>query len=104
MGWGDVYRSHHYTPIYWSSFVGALLKIFPTLRKSRPYVFFASVQLAKLMVFCYRNPTVDVPQGSNEEHASLDDNNREESFELAAETEAREAEVSRFCSKHLFYQ
>lgn len=32
MGWGDVYRSHHYTYIYWSSFVGALLKAFPDLR------------------------------------------------------------------------
>ncbi|KAJ6625144.1 hypothetical protein B0H10DRAFT_1747141, partial [Mycena sp. CBHHK59/15] len=29
MGWGDTYCSHHYTPIYWSSFVGALLGAFP---------------------------------------------------------------------------
>ncbi|KAJ3511695.1 hypothetical protein NLJ89_g3948 [Agrocybe chaxingu] len=29
MGWGDTYRSHHYTPIYWSSFVGRLFKTFP---------------------------------------------------------------------------
>ncbi|KAF7349988.1 ATP-dependent DNA helicase [Mycena venus] len=35
MGWGDSYRSHHYTPIYWSLFVGALLKAFPGLRNSR---------------------------------------------------------------------
>ncbi|KAJ6563748.1 hypothetical protein B0H10DRAFT_2169159 [Mycena sp. CBHHK59/15] len=35
MGWGDTYRSHHYTPIYWSSFVGALLSAFPALRRSR---------------------------------------------------------------------
>ncbi|KAJ6631969.1 hypothetical protein B0H10DRAFT_2159554 [Mycena sp. CBHHK59/15] len=35
MGWGDTYRSHHYTPIYWSSFVGALLGAFPLLRTSR---------------------------------------------------------------------
>ncbi|KAJ7031924.1 hypothetical protein C8F04DRAFT_959644 [Mycena alexandri] len=35
MGWGDVYRSHHYTPIYWSSFVGALLGSFPLLRRAR---------------------------------------------------------------------
>jgi hypothetical protein len=34
MGWGDVYRSHHYSPIYWSSFVGALYKIFPQLKQS----------------------------------------------------------------------
>ncbi|KAJ7187073.1 hypothetical protein C8R46DRAFT_880324 [Mycena filopes] len=34
MGWGDTYRSHHYTPIYWSSFVGALLGAHPVLRKS----------------------------------------------------------------------
>lgn len=35
MGWGDTYRSHHYTPIYWSSFVHILLKSFPYLRKTR---------------------------------------------------------------------
>ncbi|KAJ6518281.1 hypothetical protein C8R47DRAFT_960214 [Mycena vitilis] len=34
MGWGDTYRSHNYTPIYWSSFVGSLLVAFPSLRKS----------------------------------------------------------------------
>jgi len=33
MGWGDTYRSHHYTPIYWSSFVSSLLKVFPELTK-----------------------------------------------------------------------
>ena len=32
MGWGDVFRSHTYTPIYWSSVVGALCKMFPELR------------------------------------------------------------------------
>jgi hypothetical protein len=32
IGWGDMYHSHHYTYIYWSSFVGALLKAFPELR------------------------------------------------------------------------
>ncbi|KAK7016117.1 hypothetical protein R3P38DRAFT_2786484 [Favolaschia claudopus] len=35
MGWGDTYCSHHYTAIYWSSFVGALLKAFPLLQSSR---------------------------------------------------------------------
>ncbi|KAK6992005.1 hypothetical protein R3P38DRAFT_2571601, partial [Favolaschia claudopus] len=35
MDWGDTYCSHHYTAIYWSSFVGALLKAFPLLRSSR---------------------------------------------------------------------
>ena len=34
MGWGDTYRSHHYTPIYWSTFVGLLMKKFPVLRMS----------------------------------------------------------------------
>jgi hypothetical protein len=28
MGWGDTYRSHHYTAIYWSSFATALMKVF----------------------------------------------------------------------------
>ena len=31
MGWGDTYRSHHYTPIYWASFVTQLFKQFPSL-------------------------------------------------------------------------
>jgi len=35
MGWGDVFRTHTYTPIYWSSVVGALYKIFPELRISK---------------------------------------------------------------------
>jgi Helitron helicase-like domain at N-terminus len=34
MGWGDTYRSHHYSPIYWSSFVQTLLKTFPELQMS----------------------------------------------------------------------
>ncbi|EMD35470.1 hypothetical protein CERSUDRAFT_75059 [Gelatoporia subvermispora B] len=32
MGWGDVKRSHIYTPLYWSSFTGALCCEFPELR------------------------------------------------------------------------
>jgi hypothetical protein len=36
MGWGDTYCSHHYTPIYWSSFVSSLLEAFPELTKSHP--------------------------------------------------------------------
>lgn len=35
MGWGDIYRSHHYTPIFWSSFTSALLKIFPELSPTK---------------------------------------------------------------------
>lgn len=35
MGWGDVFRSHTYTPIYWSSVVGALCRSFPELRVSK---------------------------------------------------------------------
>ena len=31
MGWGDTYRSHHYSPIYWASFVAELLRIYPQL-------------------------------------------------------------------------
>ena len=31
MGWGDVYRSHTYSLIYWSSFVGALCAKFPEI-------------------------------------------------------------------------
>jgi hypothetical protein len=33
MGWGDVYRSHHYSNIYWSSFVNSLFKSFPDLNR-----------------------------------------------------------------------
>ena len=35
MGWGDIFHSHTYTPIYWSSVVGALYKIFPELSVSK---------------------------------------------------------------------
>ena len=31
MGWGDVFRSHTYSPIFWSTFVRPLLQIFPAL-------------------------------------------------------------------------
>ena len=33
MGWGDVFRSHTYSPIYWSSFMGALIRRFPELKQ-----------------------------------------------------------------------
>ncbi|KIK13897.1 hypothetical protein PISMIDRAFT_17662 [Pisolithus microcarpus 441] len=33
MGWGNMYRSHHYTPIYWSSFVATLLATYPCLSR-----------------------------------------------------------------------
>jgi hypothetical protein len=35
MGWGDAYRSHHYSPVYWTSFVHALLHEFPSLQFSQ---------------------------------------------------------------------
>ncbi|KAF9061325.1 hypothetical protein BDP27DRAFT_1199007, partial [Rhodocollybia butyracea] len=31
MGWGDTYRSHSYTTVYWSSFISALIKANPDL-------------------------------------------------------------------------
>ena len=37
MGWGDTYRSHHYSPVYWSSFISALLKEYPELLKNNTY-------------------------------------------------------------------
>ncbi|KII89503.1 hypothetical protein PLICRDRAFT_175678 [Plicaturopsis crispa FD-325 SS-3] len=33
LGWGDSFRSHHYTPLYWSSMEGRLVKQYPELRK-----------------------------------------------------------------------
>ena len=33
MGWGDTYRSHHYSPIYWASFVAELFQTHPQLRR-----------------------------------------------------------------------
>jgi hypothetical protein len=38
MGWGNVYRSHHYSPIYWSTFTSSLFKAFPELKSSGSYV------------------------------------------------------------------
>ncbi|EMD31208.1 hypothetical protein CERSUDRAFT_78293 [Gelatoporia subvermispora B] len=34
MGWGDIYRSHRYSVVYWSSFVTSILKQFPELRRA----------------------------------------------------------------------
>lgn len=34
MGWGDSFRSHNYTPIFWSSFVSALKRACPELRSN----------------------------------------------------------------------
>ncbi len=36
MKWGDVYRSHVYSSVYWSSFVTALVKSFPDIQKAPP--------------------------------------------------------------------
>ena len=35
MGWGDTYQSHHYTPIYCSSFIAALMKAYPSIAISK---------------------------------------------------------------------
>jgi hypothetical protein len=32
MGWGDVYRSHTYSSIYWTAFVSKILQTFPDLK------------------------------------------------------------------------
>lgn len=34
MGWGDLFTSHRYRPLYWSSVSGALRREFPDLRRS----------------------------------------------------------------------
>jgi hypothetical protein len=33
MGWGDVFKSHKYSAIYWSTFFRAIVKTFPSLMK-----------------------------------------------------------------------
>ena len=35
MGWGEVFCTHTYTPIYWSAVVSALYKMFPELHVSK---------------------------------------------------------------------
>lgn len=32
MGWGDVYKSHNYVPIFWSSFTSVVIRAYPELR------------------------------------------------------------------------
>jgi hypothetical protein len=39
MGWGDVFRSHTYTAIYWTTFVSEILRAFPTLHSQASLVF-----------------------------------------------------------------
>ena len=48
MGWGDTYRSHTYSPIFWSTFSGTLLKTFPYLCQQASCVssLFLAVQLS----------------------------------------------------------
>lgn len=43
MDWGDTFKSHSYSVIYWSSFVGALLKTFPELQEYHRFVFISSI-------------------------------------------------------------
>ncbi|KAJ7130993.1 hypothetical protein C8R44DRAFT_839124 [Mycena epipterygia] len=74
MGWGDTYPSHRYAPIYWSSFVGALFRAFPALKKARS------------------ESTVRSEEREQDE-SSDKDRIDEISAELAAEDEARQAEV-----------
>lgn len=42
MGWGDTFKSHSYSVVYWSSFVGALLKAFPELQEYHRFVLMSS--------------------------------------------------------------
>ena len=42
MGWGDTFKSHSYSVVYWSSFVGALLKAFPGLWEYHRFVHISS--------------------------------------------------------------
>ena len=35
MGWGDTYRSHHYTLIYCSSFIAVMLSVYPHSNSKR---------------------------------------------------------------------
>ncbi|PCH45153.1 hypothetical protein WOLCODRAFT_86245, partial [Wolfiporia cocos MD-104 SS10] len=52
MGWGDTRRSHRYVPIYWSSFVSTLLRIFPELRYRSRYVIMFGVQIVVDVLTC----------------------------------------------------
>ncbi|KAF8195697.1 hypothetical protein K438DRAFT_1968205 [Mycena galopus ATCC 62051] len=72
MGWGDKYRSHRYVPIYWSSFIGALFRVFPELK-----------QVSSLP----QNSDRDI-QPAREDHLNDD----EQSIEQTEQVENREAE------------
>ena len=37
MGWGDSFKSHHYVPLYWTTFSHHLEKEYPDLKKSARY-------------------------------------------------------------------
>lgn len=43
MDWGDTFKSHSYSVIYWSSFVGTLLKTFPELQEYHRFVLISSI-------------------------------------------------------------
>ncbi|THG93982.1 hypothetical protein EW026_g7391 [Hermanssonia centrifuga] len=68
MAWGDVYRSHRYTSVYWSSFVTSLLKAFPGLDKADASSTQAVVALDTAVEQLERGdePTVDKAAGEVE--------------------------------------
>ena len=51
MGWGDVYRSHTYSPIYWTSFLSALFNAFPELHRTPPLCVTHSIFLIPTLTF-----------------------------------------------------
>ncbi|THG94190.1 hypothetical protein EW026_g7232 [Hermanssonia centrifuga] len=73
MSWGDVYRSHQYTAVYWSSFVSALSKAFPDI---------------------YARPATEHGQHDNAVVANLNDLNVTDADEPISHAEPRGTQVS----------
>ena len=70
MGWGDVYRSHTYSPIYWSSFLSALFTAFPELLQTPPrYVLLPDNRTTLIKTRHRDRPPMDLPPAGETENS-----------------------------------
>ncbi|EMD32190.1 hypothetical protein CERSUDRAFT_99591 [Gelatoporia subvermispora B] len=75
MGWGDVYRSHRYSVVYWSSFMKAILKYYPELRRTNTLSESTSNEQGdgNITPDASRNHSADQPMNSGSENDEFSD-------------------------------
>ena len=75
MGWGDTYRSHHYSPLYWTSFIRALFDEFPDLhsRVQKRYVL-QHADLSQTNESCHSPLLIANSSGHETKHETVQSN------------------------------